>query len=234
MPSRTRSDYDAVRLAEEQLRALGRELRLARLLAGRTQADVARQIEASGAQVCRIERSNVPKVALQQLVRFGGVVGLRVWIRAYPGGRQLMDEPQLQLLRRLRARCGPWQMRTEVTMPIAGDLRAADATLSNGSCLIVVEAITRLADFQAQSRAALAKKRDLKADRLILLIADTRANRRALAAVADLASASFPLGAREMLRALEAGVDPGADGIVVLWKRARPHCDRALQRGRND
>jgi transcriptional regulator with XRE-family HTH domain len=205
-----------VRLAEDQLRTLGRELRVARILAGRTQADVARQIGASGAQVCRIERGNVPKVALQQLVRFAGVVGLRVWIRAYPGGRRLMDEPQLAVLGRLRTRCGAWQLKTEVTMPIEGDIRAADAVLSNANCVIVVEAITRLADFQAQSRAALAKKRDLRADRLVLLVADTRANRRALLAAADLAAASFPLGTRDVLRALEAGEDPGADGIVFL------------------
>jgi transcriptional regulator with XRE-family HTH domain len=216
MPSRTRSDYEAVRLAADQLRTLGRELRVARILAGRTQADIAKQIDVSAAQVCRIERGNVPKVGLQQLVRFGGAVGLRVWIRAYPGGRRLMDEPQIALLGRFRSRCGTWQFRTEVTMPIEGDMRAADAVLSNGTCVIVVEAITRLADFQAQSRAALAKKRDLKASRLVLLIADTRANRRALLVAADVAAATFPLGTREVLRALEAGADPGADGIVML------------------
>lgn len=101
-------------------------------------------------------------------------------------------------------------------MPIEGDLRAADAVLRNGTGTIVVEAITRIADFQAQSRAALAKKRDLHATRLILLIANTKANRRTLRVAADVAAASFPLGTREMVRALEAGEDPGADGIVVM------------------
>jgi transcriptional regulator with XRE-family HTH domain len=216
MPSRTRADYEAIRLAEDQLRTIGRELRVARILAGMTQADVANRIEASAAQVCRIEGGKVRKVAFHQLVRFGAAVGLRVWMRAYPGGRRLMDEPQLALLGRFRSRCEPWHFRTEVTMPIEGDLRAADAVMSNGTCMIVVEAITRIADFQAQSRAALAKKRDLNATRLILLIADTRANRRTLRAAADVAAASFPLATREVLRALEAGEDPGADGIVLL------------------
>jgi transcriptional regulator with XRE-family HTH domain len=168
MPGRTRVDYEAIRLADQQLRELGRELRVARILAGYTQLQVARAIGTSNAQVCRIEGGNVPKVSYRQLVRFGGVVGLRVWMRAYPGGRRLLDAPQLALLARFRSRSPKWECRTEVTMPIQGDLRAADAVLRNAACTIVVEAITRLADIQAQSRSALAKKRDLGADRLVL------------------------------------------------------------------
>lgn len=216
VPNRIRADYESVRLAGDQLRDLGRELRVARIMAGKTQMEVARAIGASKTQVCRIERAGVPKVSLLQLTRFGGAVGLRVWVRAYPGGRCLMDAPQLALLRRLTGMSHLWKWRTEVTMPKHGDLRAADVAASNGSCAVVVEAITRLADFQAQSRSALAKKRDLGADRLVLLIADTRANRRALREAADIAIGSFPLNTAQVLRAMEAGEDPGADGIVVL------------------
>lgn len=50
-------------------------------------------------------------------------------------------------------------------MPLAGDLRAADALVSIPNCRIVVEVITRLADFQAQLRAARRKQRDLGAHR---------------------------------------------------------------------
>ena len=216
MPGRTRIDYEAIRLAEDQLRQIGRELRVARILAGLTQLQVARAIGTSNAQVCRIERGGVPKVSFRQLVRFGGAVGLRVWMRAYPGGRRLLDAPQLALLTRFRGRSQTWECRTEVTMPIEGDLRAADAVLRNVTCTIVVEAITRLADFQAQSRSGLAKKRDLGADRLVLLIANTRANRRALREATDIALASFPLMTDAVMRSLEAGEDPGADGIVLL------------------
>jgi transcriptional regulator with XRE-family HTH domain len=216
MPGRTRIDYEAFRLADDQLRQIGRELRVARILAGMTQLQVARAISTSNAQVSRIERGGVPKVSFRQLVRFGAVVGLRVWMRAYPGGRRLLDAPQLALVGRLRARTQPWTCRTEVTMPIEGDLRAADAVFSNGTCTIVVEAITRLADFQAQSRAALLKKRDMGADRLILLFANTRANRRALREAMPVATDSFPLATDAVIRALEGGEDPGADGIVLL------------------
>lgn len=94
--------------------------------------------------------------------------------------------------------------------------RAADVVLRNGSCSVQVELITRLADFQAHSRAALLKKRDLRADRLILVIAGSRANRRALLEASDATRASFSLGTRELARDLRAGRDPGGDGIMLL------------------
>src|SRR5437762_5318688 len=101
-------------------------------------------------------------------------------------------------------------------MPITGDLRAVDARLTLDGCTIAVEAFTRLADFQAQSRASLLKKRDLSATRLVLLVAATHANRRALREAAGIVNASFPLGTRAILRALAAGRDPGADGVVLI------------------
>lgn len=216
MPGRTRYDYESMRRAASQLRDIGRELRVARILSGKTQAGVATAIGASTAQISRIEGAAVPKVSYLQLARFAGVVGLQLWVRAYPGGRRLLDAPQLALLDRMRSHSRLWTCRTEVTMPTQGDLRAADAVLRNGRCTIVVEAITRLADFQAQSRSALAKKRDLGADRLILLIANTRYNRRALREAGSIVFETFPLSTDDVMPPLEAGVDPGADGIVLL------------------
>ena len=101
-------------------------------------------------------------------------------------------------------------------MPIAADLRAADARLSLAGCTIVIEVFSRLADFQAQSRASLIKKRDLQADRLILAVAGTSTNRRALAEALAVRQATFPLGTKALFRALGEGRDPGADGILLL------------------
>jgi hypothetical protein len=52
-------------------------------------------------------------------------------------------------------------------------------------------------------------------DHLILLVADTRRNRRALAA-APAAFADLPIGSRAILRALRDGENPGGSGIVIL------------------
>jgi anaerobic glycerol-3-phosphate dehydrogenase len=101
-------------------------------------------------------------------------------------------------------------------MPIARDLRSTDCRITIEACSIAVEAITRLADFQAQTRAATLKKRDLAADRLILLVAATHANRHALAEASGAIGDSFPLGSRAALHALSQGHDPGADAIVLV------------------
>lgn len=101
-------------------------------------------------------------------------------------------------------------------MPVASDLRAVDVLLTNASARIAVEVITRLADLQAQIRAVQLKARDVGATRLILVIAGTHANRRALADARGTLVASFELDSRRLLAQLTAGRDPGRDGIILL------------------
>jgi hypothetical protein len=59
------------------------------------------------------------------------------------------------------------------------------------------------------------KKRDLGADRLILLVADTPNNRRVLELHPELHE-PFPVGTRKCLAALGRGEDPGGDCLVFL------------------
>ena len=87
--------------------------------------------------------------------------------------------------------------------------------LNGPSFGVLVEAETRLYDVQALERRIGAKQRDLGLDRVILLLADTATNRRAVAVIPELAR-RFPIAARTCLRALAAGDDPGGDGIVFL------------------
>ena len=208
---------DADNFATWQLLEIGREVRIARIAAGMRLVDVARQARTSASQLSRIERGRLPSVSYRLLAKSGAVVGLKLSVKAYPGRRRLLDRPQLDLLNRLRARAHPsWRWETEVPMPIPGDLRAADARASRPGCVLVAELWSRLSDFQAQSRAALLKQRDLGADRLLLVLWGTTANRNALREGGDALCASFPLGTRQVLAALAAGRDPGANGIVVL------------------
>lgn len=217
MPNRIRLASEASLATRAQLIAIGRELRVARLTSGRRQVDVGEAVGMSSVHVSRVERGVAPGVRFRTLTGMAAAVGLKLWVRAYPAGRRLLDAPQLGVFADLRARTGDqWRWRTEVPMPIAADLRAADAVATNGACTVLVELITRLVDYQAQSRAALLKKRDLPADRLILVIRGSHANRRALAEAGDAVLASFPLGTRQVLRAMSRGADPGGDGIVVL------------------
>jgi transcriptional regulator with XRE-family HTH domain len=218
MANRTRPSYEATRLATWILADIGRELRVARHASGLRQADVARLAGASAARICRVEHGRVATLGITAIARHAAAVGLKPSVKLYPLGPRLLDRPQLELLARFRARLHPsWTWQTEVPMPIPGDLRSADCLIRVDGCAVMVEAFTRLSDWQRQSASAARKKRDLEADRLVLLLAATHANRHAAAeAHPSVRDGSFPLGTREVLTALAEGADPMADGIVFL------------------
>jgi hypothetical protein len=143
-------------------------------------------------------------------------VGLLLAASLHPNGDPVRDRAHLALLGRFRARLHPSLMwRTEIPMPIAGDLRAGDGHVEGGFGAALVEAETKLTDIQAIERKARLKKRDLGADRLILLVADTPGNRRAIALHGDIEQ-RFPIGTRRCLAALSRGADPGGDCLVIL------------------
>lgn len=214
---RTRPQAEATRLSQWLRIELGRELRIARHRAGMRQRDVAAAIGSSASHVSRVENAQLSNLGLAILTHHAAAVGLRPSVRLYPLGRRLLDGPQVQLLSRFRARIhGSWRWETEVPMPIAGDLRSADCRISRQGCSILVEAYTRLSDWQAQTSSAARKKRDLGADRLVLLVAATHANRRAVAEADDVSSGSFPVRTKATLAALATGADPGADCLVLL------------------
>ncbi|MEP7081609.1 MAG: helix-turn-helix transcriptional regulator [Chloroflexota bacterium] len=219
MANRPRTDAvrEADRLTSWLLQDIGREVRVARIASGLRQVDVARRLGTSPASVCRVEKGSIRALTVRRLERHAAAVGLRPFVKLYPAARRILDQPQLDLLADFRARLHEsWAFSTEVVMPIPGDLRAADCRFSKLDCVCIGEAYTRISDFQAQSRAAQLKKRDLGADRLYLIVRGTTSNRRALADAGKLVQASFPLGTRHVIRALARGLDPGDDGIVLL------------------
>src|SRR5262249_16423991 len=72
--------------------------------------------------------------------------------------------------------------RTEVPLPIEGDLRAWDAMITGPRWRVAVEAETVIEDVQALERKLSRKQRDGGIDHVMILIADTHRNRRAVAA----------------------------------------------------
>jgi transcriptional regulator with XRE-family HTH domain len=199
------------------LASIGDELREARLAAGLSQQQVADQVGLSHAEISRIELAQTERVPYVTLAVVGAALGLDVSLRAFPNGEPIRDVGQLQLLGRLRAGlAGGLGWRTEAPIRVPGDQRAWDAEISAPGWRAVVDAETRLRDVQAVSRRVVLKARDDQADVVILLVSDTRHNRRVLRlAAADLA-AIFPVPGRSILSALRAGTRPSGSGIVVL------------------
>jgi transcriptional regulator with XRE-family HTH domain len=196
---------------------VGRAIREARVGAGLSLRAAAGSVGLSHVTFWRIERGDLPKVSLRAISLACAAVGLAASLRAYPSGDPARDAGQLALVRRLRAHLpsgAPWE--TEVPIPIPGDLRAVDVRTTLEGKTVGFEAETNLTDAQAFDRKAQLKKRDLRLDRLILVVADTRSNRAFLTVHCEELRASFPLDTRAVLAALRAGRPPAHDGIVVI------------------
>jgi transcriptional regulator with XRE-family HTH domain len=217
MPARSSLLDDANRRWRRMELEIGDQLRTARHLLGLTQQQVANALGISQSDVSRRERGRAPRLTGQALARHAAAVGLKASIKLWPVGGGVRDEAQARYVARFLARVGAaWKVLLEAPIPIAGDLRAVDILLSAGPTRIAVEVITRLADLQAQVRAAQLKARDIKATRLVIVVAGTHANREALRAVRSTLVNSFELDARRVLNELAAGRDPGRDAIITL------------------
>ena len=216
MATRERPADRGRRRAIDALERLGRELRQARIGAGLSLRAIGDASGTSHQRVLRFERGTLRRPSIDDLGAWCELVGLELVIRAYPAGDPLRDAGQLRLLERLRRRLhASLGWRTEVPLPIEGDRRAWDAIISGPGWHVAVEAETVLRDIQALERRLNVKRRDGREERVLLVIADTAANRAAFAT----ASSSFPSfnrRARQVLAALQAGSDPGGDAVVLL------------------
>lgn len=223
MPTRERPVDRGTRIAAADLARTCADLRLARVAAGLSVASVGRAASLSASEVSRIERGQVPNVGLRRLVTIGAAVGLDVRIRGYPGPDPVRDAAQVRLIERLHARLPPGlPFRVEVPLPEIGDQRAWDAWIgglrigADRSASMPVEAETQIRDLQAQWRRLALKMRDGGVEHVLLLIADTPANRAAIAAGAALLHGLFPITPRRAIAALVAGRHPMGSAILFL------------------
>jgi transcriptional regulator with XRE-family HTH domain len=217
MATRERPIDRANRVVAGLVSVTAADLREARIAAGLSQRAVADAAGLSHPTVSRLERGRSPEISLLAIARVGAAVGLKPVLRLYPDGDPIRDIAHVKLLERLHARIhAQLRWRTEVPLPIPGDPRAWDATIAGMGFVIGVEAETRIRDAQAVARRTNLKQRDGELDHVVLLVAGTRSNRRALAAAATELSAAFPIPQRDCLRALRDGRDPGGSSIIVL------------------
>ena len=206
--ARRRIDVDLARVLSD--------VAAARRAAGLSQRAVGTACAVDQATVARIESRETRNPNLRLLAALAGSVGLDLRLNVYPAGDAIRDAPQQRLLDRLRRELHPGlRMRTEVPLPKDGDRRAWDAMVAAITWWRPVEAETVIDDVQAQERRLERKIRDGGVAGVILLVADTRRNRRALEA-APAAFTGFDRDARRILRELRAGRDPGPRTLVLL------------------
>jgi transcriptional regulator with XRE-family HTH domain len=215
--SRERINDAGAARARDVLTRLTAELRAARLGSGLSQRDVAAAAELSRSQLSRIERGRSPDLTVDTAVRLFAVLGMDLAVRAHPAGDPIRDAAQRALLERLHGRLHrSFHWTTEVPLPIPGDRRAWDATAVGPPCRIGVEAETRLRDLQAVDRRVALKERDGGLDRVVLLVLDSRWNRRVLREAGDSLRSRYPIDGWRALELLAAGADPGGNAVILL------------------
>lgn len=222
MSTRERAASRGSRIAHDDLVRLGGEFRLARRNAGLSLAAVGIAVDLSRSHVARIERTEVRNVGLQHLVRIGAVLGLDVRIRAYPGGDPLRDAGHVRLGTRFRGRVHQGvRIRSEQLLPGVGDGRAWDHWLDawpSGDARrgLPAELETRVGDYQGLMRRLHRKMRDGGVASVLLVVADTPGNRRAIDAAGPQVAADFPVSARSALASLAAGERPTGSALIFI------------------
>ena len=217
MTARTRALGEASRQWDRTARELGDQLRTGRLVLGLTLRELGTAIGVSSSEVSRRELGKSRRLTGEKLARHAAGVGLRLSVKLWPVGGGVRDAAQARYIAAFVARVGRgWKVTLEAPIQLPGDLRAVDLLLVAGDVRVAVEVITRLADLQAQVRAAQLKARDIGATRLILVVAATHSNRIILASARGALVSAFDLDTRRVLGDLASGRDPGRDAIVVL------------------
>lgn len=199
----------------------GRELRLARMTAGLTQARVAQLAGLSQTEVGRAERG-IGDHSLNARCRLAAACGHELGWRLYPVATvRLRDSGQLLLAQTITQAAHPsWRAQLEV--PVApGEARAADLLLEGKREIVQIEIERALVDLQAQLRSAEVKRQALSGSRqqvvrLIVAVPDTKATRARLAPFAELLSRTLPVSSTRAWRAIRNGEPLGADGILFV------------------
>jgi transcriptional regulator with XRE-family HTH domain len=205
----------ALRVASEDEAHVRRDLRDARLAAGLSRETVGQVIGLPRSAVERLELGS-RRTTLAEYAAFGSAVGHDVRLPAYPAGDPIRDAGQQRLLERFRAHLAPsLRWRTEVVLPGDADLRAWDAETGGTGWRLPIDAETVLDDVQAVERRVHRKQRDDRADHVLVLVSDTKRNRRALAA-APAAFGGFSRDARAVLKALREGRDRGTSAVILV------------------
>jgi len=178
------------RHGQRLLQTVADELQGQRLASGLSQDRVATAVHLSRSTVSRIETGKRHATSVVEISQVAAVLGLDLVVRLYPGGEPLRDTAQLGHIQTLLVDLGhPLRNRTEVPLPPTPgrlELRAWDAVIEGGAMRTTIEVEMRIRDSQALERRISLKLRDDPTDRFLLVVADTRTNRRVFADHRDL------------------------------------------------
>ena len=208
----------------QQASRVGDAVQLQRVTEGVSLSEASRRAGIARSTWERIE-AGAPSVTLANLVAATETVGLDLVCQTYPGrATSLRDSGQLAIAQALAAIADSGYKVTFEHR--AGDHgEAIDIVLWGAREVLAIEIERIAADWQAQYRRA-SLKRDWLASqtdrpvRLVMVFADRRRNRIALAPFAGAIAQALPAGTAAVLRTVRSGGPLGSDGLC--WFRSRP------------
>jgi transcriptional regulator with XRE-family HTH domain len=195
------------------------DMRTARLHAGLSQEEVGSRAGLSGDKVWRAEHEALATLSISDACRMAAVLGLDFAARTYESGVRIRDVGQAKRLAALSSFVGPpLRYVTDAPLPAREGIperRAWDALISGSGERSGVELESRITDMQATTRRHNEKRRDDPVDHFLLVVADTRHNRRVMAEFAPLLGDLPHLRTASVLAGLQAGKHP-PDGWIFL------------------
>jgi hypothetical protein len=159
----------------------------------------------------------VDDVSVVDLAQVAAILGFELSMGVHPVGEPLRDKGHQALLARFVAGLSEaWRVAREVPLPNLGDPRAWDLVLRIGSCIVGVEAETRVRDVQALARRMHVRQRDGGATAVVLALAETANNRRVLPGLFEALGPGFAASPRAVLRALRGGRPIPGSAVILL------------------
>jgi transcriptional regulator with XRE-family HTH domain len=207
------------RKGEDLTRATIAQLRDARIVAGLSQEECARQLGLSQSYISKLEVNGFDDLSLIRASELAALFGLEPSLTLHVAGAPLRDKGHEALLGRFMARLAPeWIVTREAPFPTPSDPRWWDALLrlANERYVLGVEAETRLRDMQAQVRRIHGRQRDGGADHVLVILSDSAHNRALAGDFRTALGPEFATQPREILRAMAAGTPLPGSGVILL------------------
>jgi transcriptional regulator with XRE-family HTH domain len=226
LPAMARSSHwsrEGARRASRLTDRFGSELRIARVTAGLSQAQLAGLVGVDQSFVSRVEhglRTPTWTVACALAAAVGHDVSVRLFPTATIG---LQDSGQLAIAREIIDQAHA-SLHPTIEAPISAsghDRRAADVVLVGRREALHIEIERRLVDLQAQLRAAQLKRAALAERltlpvRLVIAVPDTRRVREVVASQTVVLRAALPASSSAAWKAIRNGTVLGSDGLIFV------------------
>jgi transcriptional regulator with XRE-family HTH domain len=193
------------------------ELRVARQEAGISQRALAAEVGWYQSELNRLELFRLETISIVRLAEIASVLGLKLSASLHPFGEASRDQGQQSVYARFRPLvAAPYALTREVPFPGVGDLRSWDAMLKLDALLVGVELETRVRDIQACVRKIRAREQHGGADEILLVLADTRHNRRIVEELRETLGPRYATPPSALLAALRNGTRMPGSGVILV------------------